>query len=60
VFEPFFSRRGDDLDPNQRGTGLGLAVSFGIAETHGGSIHVVSRVGHGSSFTLQLPAAGTT
>ncbi len=37
------------------GTGLGLAICKEIAEGHGGSIHVDSRVGHGSTFTITLP-----
>ncbi len=50
VFEPFFTTRRDS-----GGTGLGLSVSLGIAESHGGSLVVDDAVGGGASFRLQLP-----
>ncbi len=47
--EPFFTTKGDS------GSGLGLAMSYGIIRRHGGDITVESRVGHGTTFTLHLP-----
>ncbi len=49
LFEPFFSTKGT------HGTGLGLAVSWGIVEGHGGSIDVRSVEGQGAAFTVRLP-----
>jgi len=49
LFTPFFSTK-------QRGTGLGLAVSYGIVSDHGGEILVTSHVGEGAAFTVILPA----
>lgn len=50
LFDPFFTTK--DVG---KGTGLGLAVSFGIIEKHGGHVHVKSKVGEGSTFTIWLP-----
>jgi PAS domain S-box-containing protein len=50
IFEPFFTtKRG------LGGTGLGLSVSLGIAESHGGSLTAASTPGAGAAFTLRLP-----
>ena len=51
LFEPFFSTKGN------RGTGLGLAVTWGIVESHEGTIEVESRVGEWTHFTVRLPLA---
>jgi two-component system NtrC family sensor kinase len=40
-----------------KGSGLGLSVSHGIIEQHGGRIEVKSEVGQGSTFTVFLPSA---
>lgn len=50
VFEPFFTTK-----EGGKGTGLGLAVVYGIVQRHGGSVDVHSRVNRGSTFTIALP-----
>ena len=52
LFEPFFSTKGE------RGTGLGLWVSLGIAQSHGGRLQVRNRAGGGTVFSLTLPIGG--
>lgn len=45
------------LTTKEKGTGLGLAVSFSIIENHNGTVMVKSEVGNGTVFTVQLPLA---
>jgi signal transduction histidine kinase len=52
IFEPFFSTK-----PG-KGTGLGLWVSQGIVQNHGGTMRVRSRVGRGTTFLITLPVQG--
>ncbi len=42
-----------------KGTGLGLAVSYGIMQEHSGKIHVESQIGVGTTFQLEFPALGS-
>lgn len=50
IFDPFFSTKGEG------GTGLGLSVSYGIIKNHRGEIRVESKVGVGTTFTVEIPA----
>jgi signal transduction histidine kinase len=52
AFDPFFTTKGRD-----QGTGLGLSVSHGIAQEHGGELSFETELGRGTTFHLDLPAA---
>ena len=48
IFDPYYTTKSS-------GTGLGLAIAHNIVEAMGGTIHVASRVGKGTTFTLVIP-----
>ena len=52
IFDPFFTTKAQN-----RGTGLGLAVSYGIIREHSGTMSVESTPGQGTSFRIALPLA---
>jgi len=50
IFDPFFSTK-----EVGRGTGLGLSIAYGTIKDHGGEIRAQSRLGHGTTFVIEIP-----
>ena len=55
IYDPFFTTKTAPPAGQNRGTGLGLSVSYGIIQEHAGKIRVESRAGEGTTFTLDFP-----
>ncbi|HVF79036.1 MAG TPA: ATP-binding protein [Solirubrobacteraceae bacterium] len=55
IFDRF--HRGSADERKSPGTGLGLAIVKSLVDLHGGTVDVASQIGHGTTFTVHLPAA---
>ncbi len=55
IYDPFFTTKSTPRNGQSKGTGLGLAVTYGIIQEHSGKISVQSAVGEGTSFHLEFP-----
>lgn len=55
IFDPFFTTKGPVGGGGISGSGLGLSVSYGLVEAHGGTLAVASEVGQGTTFEVHLP-----
>jgi two-component system NtrC family sensor kinase len=53
IYDPFFTTKDEG-----KGVGLGLAVVYGIIESHGGDIEVETKIGEGTTFLVDLPVSG--
>ncbi len=59
IYDPFFTTKSKPQEGAHKGTGLGLAVTYGIMQEHAGKIHVESELGVGTAFQLEFPSSGT-
>ena len=55
IYDPFFTTKSAPREGQRRGTGLGLAVTYGIIQEHAGKIEVESQTGSGTTFYLEFP-----
>ena len=55
IYDPFFTTKTTPKEGQNRGTGLGLSVTYGIIQEHAGKIHVESHPGTGTTFALDFP-----
>ena len=55
IYDPFFTTKGRPTQGGSGGTGLGLAVTYGIIQEHAGKIRVESSPGEGTSFYMEFP-----
>jgi PAS domain S-box-containing protein len=55
IYDPFFTTKSKPKTGSSGGTGLGLAVTYGIIQEHAGKIHVNSSPGQGTTFTMEFP-----
>ncbi len=55
IYDPFFTTKTSPAEGQNRGTGLGLSVTYGIIQEHAGNIRVESHPGEGTTFTLDFP-----
>ena len=60
IYDPFFTTKTAPAEGQNRGTGLGLSVTYGIIQEHAGHIRVESRPGQGTTFTLDFPMITTS
>jgi len=60
IYDPFFTTKSSPAEGHRKGTGLGLAVTYGIVQEHAGTIDVSSTVGEGTVFEVAFPAAEST
>ena len=56
IYDPFFTTKTQPRPGEHKGTGLGLAVTYGIMQEHGGKIRVESQMESGTTFELEFPA----